>query len=228
MDQRSIIIADRDIAYCSRMAGFFRKVGYLVETTGSTDQVLNSIQVKQAPVLLLGSNFGSRAASADLVHLLKRCNSQLQIIMVTDGMTLAQTRLLREEGVFYHALKPATVGEAQELGQAVACAFEKRDPTHQAQAAPMQPAIAGLARTQLMNALPWAAGVVALILGTNYLSLPAGHSAQEGNSLAVWMFLAFCALIVTSQLLPILRVKPALGRVNHRQETREGAPRIGK
>ena len=220
MDKRSIIIADRDVAYCSKMAGFFRKAGYRVEATGSTDQVLHSIKVQRAPVLLLGSDFGEKSAAAEMVHLLKKCNRQLDIIVVSDEMTLAQARQVRQEGIFYHALKPVTVGEAAELGQAVECAFEKYQNSAHPAAATSHSAGEGVCRTQLVNALPWIVGVVALVLGTNYLSLPAAHAAQDGNSLAVWGFLAFCALIVTGQLVPIFRIKLALGRAEHRQQTR--------
>ena len=223
MDKRAIIIADKDIAYRSKMAAFFRKVGYLVESTGSTDQILDRIQGKQAPVLLLGSDFASQVASADLVHLLKKCNHQLQIIMVSDGMTLSQARQLRQEGIFYHALKPGSVGEAEELGQAVACAFDKRQGSHSAGAVAALPHSAGseeLASARLMNALPWIVGVVALILGTNYISLSAASRGHDGNSMVVWIFLGFCALIVIGQILPIFRVKLVLGRVGDHQATR--------
>jgi DNA-binding NtrC family response regulator len=228
MDERAVIIADRDVAYRGKMAGFLRKAGYRVEATGSADQVLNSIQDRQAPVLLLGSDFGRKIASADLVHLLKKCNRQLQIIMVSDGMTLAQARQVRVEGIFYHALKPATAGEAEELGQAVACAFEKQQGSLQVDPTPVANQKPATARAQLMNALPWMVGIAALIIGTKYISLPSAHAAQEGGSLTVWLFLAFCALIVTSQLLPIFRTKPALSRVGHRQTSKSGAPPMGK
>ena len=232
MDERTVIIADRDVAYGNQMASFFRKSGYRVEATDSTDQVLRSIQETKAPVLLLGSDFGARAASADLVHLLKKCNRQLQIIVVSDGMTLAQTRQLCQEGIFYHALRPVAAGEVAELGQAVACAFEKHQGSFQtipASAARPQPAVSQrFARAKLMNALPWVVGIVALVLGTNYLSLPATHTAGGGSSLALWIFLGFCALIVTGQLLPIFRIKSVPARADHRQGAREISPRGGK
>jgi DNA-binding NtrC family response regulator len=232
MEERSIIIADRDVAYRGRMAGFFRKAGYRVEATGSADQVLNSIQEKQAAVLLLGSDFGSKVASADLVHLLKKTYSQLQVIMVSDVMTLAQAREVRQEGIFYHALKPATAGEALELGQAVACAFVKHQasvPTLAAATGQLQPAVPEAApRAKLMNALSWVVGIAALILGTNYLALPGANSVHQGNSLAVWIFLGFCAMVVTGQLLPIFRIKLALSRADHRAAARANSTRGGK
>jgi len=231
MDKRAIIIADRDVAYRSKLASFFRKAGYRVEATGSTDQVLNSILGKEAPVLVLGNDFSEKVAAADLVHLLKKCNQRVQIIMMSEGMTLAQARQVRQEGVFYHALKPVA-GEAGELSQAVQCAFEKFPGAqpHPALDAQLQPVVSeGRARPHhLMYALLWIIGVVALIVGTDYLSLPAASRAQEGGSMAVWIFLGFCALIVTGQILPIFRVKLVPGRADGRQAVRESAARESK
>jgi DNA-binding NtrC family response regulator len=231
MEEQTIIIADRDVAYRSRMASFFRKAGYRVEATGSTDQVLNRILANEAPVLLLGSDFGSQVASAELVHLLKKCNRQLQIIMVADELALVQARELRQEGIFFHALKPASAGEAAELGQVVACAFEKTHANarlHPASAALAQSADpAELTRSPLMNAMPWIAGMAALILGTNYVSIPSAHGAQNGGSFSVWLFLGFCAMIVAGQLLPIFRIKLE-GRAHNRQLARENSQLGGK
>jgi len=224
MDQQKIIIADRDAAYRSNMTSIFRKAGYRVEATGSTDQVLNSIQDKEAQVLLLGSDFNGKVAAADLVHLLKKCNQRLQIIMVSEGMSLAQARQVRQEGIFYHALKPAA-GEAGDIGQAVQCAFENYHCGAQPHPAPAEElqsvGCEGGARPHLMHALPWIVGVVALMVGTDYLSLSAASRAQGGGSLAVWIFLGFCALIVMGQMLPIFRVKLVLGQAEGRQAVRE-------
>lgn len=226
MDERTVIIADKDLAYRSRITGFLRKAGYRVEATGSADQVLHYLQEKRA-VLLLGSDFGSRTATAELVRLLKKCNRQLQIIMVSDQMSLAQARQVREEGIFYQALKPAGLEEAEELGQVVACAFEK-----QAANARLHPALAALqdhvvenARPHPLHALPWIVGLVALLIGTNYHSLSAVHAAQEGSNFAVWLFLGFCAFIVVGQMLPIFRIKLAKAE---RRTLQESTTRSGK
>jgi len=229
MDKQTVIIADRDVAYRSKMASFFRKAGYRVEATSSTDQVLHLIQDKPTPVLLLGSDFSEKVHAEDLVHLLKKCNYQLQIILVSEGIGLAQSRQLRQEGIFYHALKPMA-GEAGELGQAVQCAFEKCQGGAQSApvpaAQPQSVVSEGGFRPHLMHALPWIVGVVALIVGTDY-SLAAASRAQEGSSL-VWIFLGFCALIVMGQVLPIFRVRQVLGRAGDRQAVRESAARGSK
>ncbi len=125
MDERGIIIADRDNEYRAQIADFFRQAGYQVETTDSAVHVFCSILEKKIPVLLLGENFDAKLASADLIPLLKRCNRQLAIILVSDTMPLPLIRKIRTEGIFYHALKPVGPMDREELQQAVECAFKK-------------------------------------------------------------------------------------------------------
>jgi FixJ family two-component response regulator len=238
MDERGIIIADKDAEYRSQVADFFRKAGYQVETTDSAVRVLCSILEKQTPVLLLGSDFDKKIGSADLIHLLKKCNRHLHVIMVSDEMPLALARKVRQEGIFYHALKPATAGDTEEIGQAVACAFEKQGtsaltdpapaPAQQSQPALCQAAAKiGFSWAQFRKTLPLILGLSALVFGTSYLALAAAETARGGSSLAIWVFLGFCALIVAGQLLPIFRIKLVLGGAEERQ-VRQPTPRNEK
>ncbi|GFO68160.1 hypothetical protein GMLC_17390 [Geomonas limicola] len=230
MDEKTIIIADRDLDYCGTIAVFFRRAGYRVEATASADQVLRSVHERRAPVLLLGSAFGSEVPSPELVRLLKKCNRQLQIIMVCDEVSLDQERKVRQEGIFYHALKPASEREAAELGQAVACAFEKQAAdARRNRGHCLLPAAVHheKVRPQLVQLLPWMVGLVVLMLATNYLSFSSVNTAQDGNNFAVWLFLGFCAAIVIGQLLPIFRIKLATGRAAQRQGAPEKAGRGG-
>ena len=114
MGRREIIIADGDARYRSQMTDFFRKSGYRVAMADSIEQVLASVQESRTQVLLLGCSFSTKISASDLVHLLKKCSRQLRIIMVSDGMSLAQARKVRQEGIFYHALKPASAGDTDE------------------------------------------------------------------------------------------------------------------
>jgi DNA-binding NtrC family response regulator len=213
MDERGIIIADRDAEYRQEMAEFFEKAGYSVETTDSAVHVLCSVLQKQTPVLLLGSDFDKKLSSADLVHLLKKCNRRLHVIMVSDEMPLAQLRQVRQEGIFYHALKPTDAGDTEEIGSAVESAFKAGGP-------PPAPREQGLPTTvepltvqeatqkgQLRQAAAWLLGMTLLIFGISYLGLLAAESFQHGSGTAVWLFLAFCAVIVLTQFLPIFRIK---------------------
>ena len=225
MDERGIIIADRDAAYRSEVANHFRKAGYRVETTDSAVHVLCSILEKQTPVLLLGSDFDQKICSADLIHLLKKCNRNLHVIMVSDDMPLSVARQVRQEGIFYHALKPAAAGDTEELGMAVQCAFEQnrtsghfnhekvlqnsRTSEADAEEADAQEADAQEYKSVpgVLQTVPVMACVVALVLGLSYLALVASQRVIEGSSVAMWCFLGFCALIIAAQLLPIFRVK---------------------
>lgn len=118
-----ILIADEDNTIRQKMAEFFVEQGYQVETTDSAASVLSNILEKKAPVLVLGSDFDKKIAPSNLVHLLKKCNRQLTIIFVSDETPLHQERAMREEGIFYHALKPKTTSDIEEIREAVECAF---------------------------------------------------------------------------------------------------------
>jgi DNA-binding NtrC family response regulator len=210
MDGRGLIIADKDPWYRSCMAGFFRKAGYRVKTTDSFEVVLDAVLEKEVAVLLLGSNLVESVTPADLIHLLKFFKSPLQIIVVSDGLPPGQTRKVRAEGIFYHALKPAAPGDTDELRQAVACAFERYRDSAQPAPASREPA-AKTGRNShwspLSRAMPWVACAVALATGASQLPLIAAQTMLGG--LAIGLFLGLCALVVVCQMLPVFRVKLA-------------------
>ena len=229
MDERMIIIADRDADYRSNLANHFRAAGYRVETADSVAHLVDCLLGKRPAVLLLEGEFEEHLAPSDLVHLLKRCNRHLQVIMVSDQMSLASTRKVRQEGLFYHALRPAANGDTEELGLAVASAFGKVRPNamHRQAAFSAEQATAqvhGLrdrapAGRPLLTA-SWLIGLIALLSGVGYL---AAKYINEGSNMTMWIFLGFCALIVATQLLPIFRIQlPASIRAKH-QAKRERA-----
>jgi FixJ family two-component response regulator len=217
MDNRSIIIADRDTEYLRQVADFFRKEGYQVETTDSAVHVLCSILEKQTPVLLLGSDFDKKVSSTNLIRLLKKCNRHLGIIMVSDEMPLPLARRIRQEGIFYHALKPAVPGDTEELGLAVKCAFNGLRAGNQLQQQRLpqtQPALFDSAENEqldkedTMKVVTWFFSIFGVIFGSTYLTLAAGqYEGGDGSHLAIWIFLGMCALIIVTQLLPIFRTK---------------------
>jgi DNA-binding NarL/FixJ family response regulator len=231
MEERGIIIADRDATYRKEMADFFETSGYCVETTDSAVHVLCSILEKRTPVLLLGNDFDKKVATADLIHLLKKCNRNLNVIIVSDDMPLSQARRVREEGIFYHALKPSASGDTEEIGMAVECAFQ-----NQAGAAPFQPPLhrepvisdaepetaaapKAAAPRALVKEVPWVTILIVLIFGTSYLSLFATETAHEGSSIGIWLFLGFCAFIIATQLLPIFLITPPATKKSETQES---------
>jgi DNA-binding NtrC family response regulator len=130
MSKRGILLADKDSSLRKEVAGVFREAGYDVETTDSAVHVFCTVLEKNIPVVLIGSNFDKKIALPDLVRLLKKCNRNLTIILVSDDETLPVVRTIRQEGIFYHALKPAGRDDTDEIRLAVECAFNKTDQVH--------------------------------------------------------------------------------------------------
>ena len=127
MGEREILVADNDSEVRKQMADSFREAGYDVETTDSAVHVFCTVLEKQIPVVLLGSGFDKKMALADLVRLLKKCNRHLTIILVSDDESLPVIRTVRQEGIFYHALKPSSQDDTEEIHAAVECAFNQTD-----------------------------------------------------------------------------------------------------
>jgi DNA-binding NtrC family response regulator len=125
MEDREILLADRDSEVRRQVADLFRREGYQVETTNSAVDVFSAVLEKKVPVVLLGSDFDKNVNLLDLVRLLKQCNRQITIILVSDEDSLPLVRTIREEGIFYHALKPADRNDTEEIRLAVECAFKK-------------------------------------------------------------------------------------------------------
>ena len=118
-----LLIADNDTVARKELADLFIEAGYNVTVTNSAANALYGILKKTAQVVLIGSEFDDFKAS-DLVPLLKQCDRNVTIILVSDDASLPVIRKLRKEGIFYHALKPVKQEDKEELRQAVRCAFE--------------------------------------------------------------------------------------------------------
>ena len=120
-----LMIAEQDRDCRAMMADLLKDAGYTVTVTDSAADALSSILKKNAQVVLLGNEFDDLAAS-DLIPLLKQCNRDLTIILVSDEVSQPAIRKIRTEGIFYHALKPEKPEDTDEIRQAVQCAFENR------------------------------------------------------------------------------------------------------
>ncbi len=118
-----LLIADRDEETRKRIAGFFNESEYSVIETDSVDVVLHDVLKKDARVILLGSEFDGLSA-IKIIPLLKKCNQNLTIILISNEESPAIIRRFRREGIFYHALKPVNSDDQEELRQVVQCAFD--------------------------------------------------------------------------------------------------------
>lgn len=120
---QGLLIVDEDMDCRKQMAELFIESGYNVIVTNSVANALYGILKKTAQVVLLGTKFDELTA-AELIPLLKQCNRNLTIILVAADTSLPLIRKLRNEGIFYHALKPVDAEDRNEIRQAVRCAFE--------------------------------------------------------------------------------------------------------
>lgn len=118
-----LLIADQDLDSRKKMANLFIEAGYHVTVTDSAAKALYDVLKKTAQVVILSTEFDELQA-ADLIPLLKRCNRDLTVILVTGELPLPVVRRLRKEGIFYHALKPTQPEDGEEIRQAVRCAFD--------------------------------------------------------------------------------------------------------
>lgn len=123
MEEKGILVADKDTAFLREVADHFSDAGYHVETTNSAVRVISNILEKQTPVVLLGSDFDKKINLLELVRLLKKCNRHLAVILVSDEASLPIVKRIRKEGIFYYAMRPVTPEDANEIKQAVECAL---------------------------------------------------------------------------------------------------------
>ena len=117
-----LLIADKDEETRKRIAGFFSGSEYRVIEADSVDVVLRDVLKRKARVILLGSEFDGLSAM-EMIPLLKRCNRDLSIILISNEESPSLIRRFRQENIFYHALKPVNGDDREEFMQVVQCAF---------------------------------------------------------------------------------------------------------
>lgn len=128
MKARKILIANRDQRACKKMAAYFEDSHYDVKTTASAAYAIAQIVKKQEPIVILGDSFEEQIAPADVIALMRKCNKDLRIILVSDDSSLETLRRMRADGIFYHALKPTSMEDNEELRSAVESACGELQP----------------------------------------------------------------------------------------------------
>lgn len=119
-----ILIAEEHPESRKVMADLCMEAGYSVTVTTTAAGVLQGILKKTAQVILLGSSFDELAAT-DLIPLFKKCCRNLTIILVSNEVSLPVIRKMRNEGIFYHLLRPVLPEDREELKQVVNCALHQ-------------------------------------------------------------------------------------------------------
>ncbi len=117
-----VVIAEKDTQSRDEIVRLLGGPEFTVVTAGSGVEVLRDVLEKDARVILLGSEFDD-LPNRDLLPLLKGCRRNLTVILVSNVESLPLLRRLRREGIFFHALKPESKEDKEELLKAVECAF---------------------------------------------------------------------------------------------------------
>jgi two-component system response regulator AtoC len=121
MQHKKILIAYQDDLWVRSLTTYFHGQGYRVETAKALSEMIRKIQNSHFEVLLLDDEIEGLKA-CDIVSLLKKVNSRIQVIMISSEESLGPVRRLRGAGIFYQAMKPV---DMEEIRSAVQCAFEK-------------------------------------------------------------------------------------------------------
>jgi two-component system response regulator AtoC len=121
MQHKKILIAYQDDLWVRSLTTYFHGQGYRVETAKALSDMIRKIQNGHFEVLLLDDEIEGLKA-CDIVSLLKKVNSKIQVIMISSEESLGPVRRLRGAGIFYQAMKPV---DMEEIRSAVECAFEK-------------------------------------------------------------------------------------------------------
>lgn len=191
-----LLIANEDRESRERLAGLFNADEIRVEATDSVYSGLEGILNKTTQVVVLGGDF-DEVHVAKLVPLLKKCNRNLSIILISDEISINLLRRIRKEGIFYHALKPAGDEGREEIRQVVLCAFRNYD------ARMNEPRITQ-SKEVSMNRVKAILTSLSLVL----MAVPAfaaDTSKTYTSGILVLMFVGFCALLVVMQLIPAIR-----------------------
>lgn len=121
MKTKKILIAYQDDLGGKSLSIYLHGLGYKVERAKILSEIIRKIRNGNFPVILLDDEIEGLKAY-DVVPLLKKINSKIQIILISSEESINVARLLRGAGIFYQAMKPI---DLEEIKSAVKCAFEK-------------------------------------------------------------------------------------------------------
>jgi len=189
-----LLIANKNQESREQLASLFDQNEYQITMADSVANALEGIINKEIQVVVIDGNYDEQNV-VKLIPLLKKCNRNISIILVSDEMPIDLERRIRKEGIFYHALKTVGDNNHEEIHQAVSYAFKKYDENINTQAIKKQ-------KEKVMFPIKSVLSTIAITL---MLVTPAFaiDTAQTYNSgILVLLFVGFCSLIIVAQLVP--------------------------
>jgi len=189
-----LLIANKNEAARENLANLFSADEYQITKADSVANALEGIINKEIQVVVIDGNYDEQNV-VKLIPLLKKCNRNISIIMVSDEMPIDLVRRIRKEGIFYHALRTAGEDNYEEIYQAVCYAFKKYQENTITQASLKQKEKTMFSIKSLLSAM-----VVTMMLVSPAFAVDT--SATYNSGILVLLFVGFCALIIVAQLVP--------------------------
>ena len=121
-----LLIANKNREAAEQLANSFAQDEYQITKADSVANALEGIINKEIQVVVIDGSYDEQNI-VKLIPLLKKCNRNISIILVSDEMPIELERKIRKEGIFYHALKTVGDDNLEEIRQAVSYAFKKYD-----------------------------------------------------------------------------------------------------
>ncbi len=193
-----LLIANKNQESREQLASLFDQSEYQITMADSVANALEGIINKEIQVVVIDGHYDEQNV-VKLIPLLKKCNRNISIILVSDEMPIDLERRIRKEGIFYHALKTAGDNNHEEIQQAVSYAFKKYDENINTQAIKKQKEKAMFPIKSVLSTI-----AITLMLVTPAFAIDTAQTYNSG--ILVLLFVGFCSLIIVAQLVPAVLV----------------------
>jgi len=108
--RRTVLVADADEKSRVSVVKFLLKENLAVDTTSMASEVIQKIQNKKIDVLVMDVELRGMKGY-EIIPILKRMDPELCIIVTSSDTSLDLARKIREEGIFFYAVKPLDLEE---------------------------------------------------------------------------------------------------------------------
>lgn len=115
METRSILIVNGDKKARKELTQFFEDSHFEVTSTPSAAYTIAKIVQGNKPIIIVGDTFEEQISAAQVIALLRRVDKHLKIILISDNASLETLKKIREDGIYYHSLKPRNIQDNEEL-----------------------------------------------------------------------------------------------------------------
>ena len=193
-----LLIANKNQESRDQLASLFDQSEYQVVKADAVANALEGIINKDIQVVVIDGHYDEQNI-VKLIPLLKKCNRNISIILVSDEMPIDLERRIRKEGIFYHALKTAGEDNGEEIRQAVSYAFKKYEENTTIQAATRRKEKAMFPIKSMLSTI-----AITLMLVTPAFAVDTAQTYSSG--ILVMLLVGFCGLLIVAQLVPAVLV----------------------